>query len=409
MDIIDYFRLAFKALLARKTRSALTILGIVIGASIILAVEASSAGESSGISASIGKIGANVLTVRAGGSMFSAGSTSTYKLSSRDVPILAVMSNVVKVIPYFSAPVTVTLGGQSISGTLIGLDFTDLSEIYSGLSLSAGSFPGVSDYTSAVVGDSVAHPTSSSVQLGLNQAVQMKMSGVTSTNVAFLVKGILSSYGQALFNNIDEDVFISLQAAEFYFKSAYYSGIYVIVDSATNVGVVQSAIEAQYGSDVSVMSSGSIASSISSIQGSMSVYEEGIAAVSLFVAAIMTANTMYVTVMERTKEIGVLKAIGFRSQEVLTMFLSECVLTGVVGGVGGTLLGYVLAFAIGGGTSFGPPGQGGGMSSGGSTPVFTTGWVMFTLMFPIGIAVAAGLYPAWRASRMNPINALKYE
>jgi len=406
LDIFDYFRLALNALLARKTRSALTIVGIIIGASIILAVESSSAGMSSGISAQVAKIGANVLTIRAGGAMFSSGSTSTYKLSSQDVPTLEAISDVVKVVPYYSDPVTVTVGGQSVSGTLIGIDPTALSVIYSGLSLAKGSFPGLSDYTSAAIGDSIANPTSSSVQLGLNQAVQMKISGVTSTNLAFLVKGILSPYGQALFNNIDQDVFISLPAAELYFKSPYYSGIYVIVDSANDVGTVQSAIEAHYGSDVSVMSPGSIASSISSITGSLSVYEEGIAAVSLFVAAIMTANTMYVTVIERTKEIGVLKAIGFRSREVLTMFLAECVLTGLVGGIGGTMLGYVLAFVIGGGNSFGPPG---GASSGGSTPVFTTDWILFTLFFPVVISIVAGLYPAWRASRMNPISALKYE
>ena len=406
MDVFDYFRLALNALLARKTRSALTIVGIIIGASIILAVESSSAGMSSGISSQVAKIGANVLTIRAGGAMFSSGSTSTYKLSSQDVSPLEAISHVEKVVPYYSDPVTVTLGGESLSGTLIGIDPSALSHIYSGLSLAEGNFPAVSDYTSAVIGDSIAHPTSSTVQLGLNQAVQMKISGVTSTNLAFLVKGILSPYGQALFNNIDQDVFISLQAAQLYFKSSYYSGIYIIVDSADNIGTVQAAIKARYGSDVSVMSSGSIASSISSITGSLSIYEEGIAAVSLFVAAIMTANTMFVTVMERTKEIGVLKAIGFRSKEVLTMFLAECVVTGLVGGVGGTMLGYGLAFVIGGGNAFGPPG---GASSGGSTPVFTTWWILFTLFFPIVISMGAGLYPAWRASRMNPIAALKYE
>ena len=406
MDVTNYFTLALNAMLARKTRSALTIVGIIIGASIILAVESSSAGMSSGISAEVSKIGANVLTIRAGGAMFSSGSTSTYKLSSQDVPTLEAMSHVERVVPYYSDPVTVTVGGESISGTLIGIDPSALSYIYNGLSLAEGSFPTASDYTSAVVGDSIAHPTSSTVDLGLNQAVQMKISGVTSTNLAFLVKGILSPYGQALFNNIDQDVFISLQAAELYFKTPDYSGIYVIVDSANNIGTVQTAIKAAYGSDVSVMSSGSIASSISSITGSLSIYEEGIAAVSLFVAAIMTANTMFVTVMERTKEIGVLKAIGFRSREVLTMFLAECVLTGLVGGAGGTMLGYILAFVIGGGNSFGPPGGG---SSGGSTPVFTTGWILFTLFFPVVISIGAGLYPAWRASRMNPISALKYE
>jgi putative ABC transport system permease protein len=95
------------------------------------------------------------------------------------------------------------------------------------------------------------------------------------------------------------------------------------------------------------------------------------------------------------------------------MFLSEAILSGIVGGVGGTILGYALSFMIGGALpmsgGFGMPGPGQTRSSTTLTPVFTPELIAFSLLFPIGIAVLAGLYPAWRASRMNAVVALKYE
>ena len=149
----------------------------------------------------------------------------------------------------------------------------------------------------------------------------------------------------------------------------------------------------------------------------MTVFLGSIGAVSLFVAAVGITNTMFVSVMERTREIGILKALGYRPRQIMAMFLSEAALSGVVGGVGGTILGYALSFILGGslssfsglGMGGGPPGQTSSTSSTTFTPVFTPEQIAFSLLFPIGIAVLAGLYPAWRASRMNAVVALKYE
>jgi ABC-type antimicrobial peptide transport system permease subunit len=161
------------------------------------------------------------------------------------------------------------------------------------------------------------------------------------------------------------------------------------------------------------MNAGSMVSSVESITSQMTVFLGSIGAVSLFVAAVGITNTMFVSVMERTREIGILKALGYKPKQIMGMFLSEAALSGVVGGVGGTILGYVLSFILGGslsssfgGIRIGPPGQ---ASSTTFTPVFTPELVAFSLLFPIGIAVLAGLYPAWRASRMNAVVALKYE
>ena len=112
-----------------------------------------------------------------------------------------------------------------------------------------------------------------------------------------------------------------------------------------------------------------------------------------------------------------MKALGFKSKQIMGMFLAEATLSGILGGIGGTILGYILSFMLGGslsgmlggGMRGGAPGQAGSTSSTTFTPVFTPELIAFSLLFPIGIAVLAGLYPAWRASRMNAVVALKYE
>jgi len=414
MRVSDIFKLAFKALRDRKLRSVLTILGIMIGSAVILALIASSNGLSAGIQAQVGKIGANTLTVASAGQFFAAGgssSTQSYRLSHQDVNTIKSLEGVSDVVPYYSQRATISYGSNSIQGELIGVDTSALFTMYKGLSLYSGSLPDSYDPSAAAVGYSIAFPTGSSDQLTINQMISTTLAGPTSSSLTFLVKGIFSEYGRVLFSNIDETIFISLQSAEILLKTQYFSGLYVITDTAGDVTTVQQEIESYYGTQVRVMNAGSMVSSVESITSQMTVFLGSIGGVSLFVAAVGITNTMFVSVMERTREIGILKALGYRPRQIMGMFLSEAILSGVVGGVGGTVLGYALSFIIGGAFpmfgGFGPPGQSRGSTT--FTPVFTPELIAFSLLFPVGVAVLAGLYPAWRASRMNAVVALKYE
>jgi putative ABC transport system permease protein len=421
MRTSDIFKLAFKALRDRKLRSLLTILGIMIGSAIILALIASSSGLSAGVEAQVGKIGANTLTVSSAGQFFGGGSSGTqkYQLSQQDVNTIKSFQGVSNVIPYYSQRATISYGSNSIEGELIGVDTSALSTMYKGLSLDSGGLPDSYDPSAAAVGYSIAFPTGSSDQLALNQMISITLGGSTSGSLTFLVKGIFSEYGRVLFSNIDETIFISLQSAQILLKTQYFSGLYVMTNTAGDVTTVQQEIESYYGTQVRVMNAGSMVSSVESITSQMTVFLGSIGGVSLFVAAVGITNTMFVSVMERTREIGILKALGYKPKQIMGMFLSEAILSGIVGGVGGTILGYVLSFMIGGslsglsgfGMGGGPPGQASGTSSSSTafTPVFTPELIAFSLLFPIGIAVLAGLYPAWRASRMNAVVALKYE
>ena len=419
MRTSDIFKLAFKALRDRKLRSFLTILGIMIGSAIILALIASSSGLSAGVQSQVSKIGANTLTVSSARQFFGGGSSSaqSYQLSQQDVNTIKSFQGVSDVVPYYSQRATISYGSNSIEGELIGVDGNALFTMYKGLSLNSGSLPNSYDPSSAAVGYSIAFPTGSSDQLTLNQMVSLTLGGSSSGSLTFLVKGIFSEYGRVLFSDIDATVFISLQSAEILLKTQYFSGLYVITNTAGDITTVQQEIESYYGTEVRVMNAGSMVSSVESITSQMTVFLGSIGAVSLFVAAVGITNTMFVSVMERTREIGILKALGYRPRQIMSMFLSEAALSGVVGGVGGTILGYALSFILGGslssfsglGMGGGPPGQTSSTSSTTFTPVFTPELIAFSLLFPIGIAVLAGLYPAWRASRMNAVVALKYE
>jgi putative ABC transport system permease protein len=419
MQFFDMLRLAYKALVDRKMRSVLTILGITVGSAIILALIASSSGLSANITGNIEKTGANVLTIRNAGGFFERGSTSTYQLSQLDLDYLTTVPGVVAVYPFYSYGASVNSGGTSLQASVVGMDLSALPLLYKGLTVAAGMIPGSADTTSAVVGWGIANPVSGT-PIGLNQMVPMSVTGIRGSkgpvSYTVLASAILTQYGTALFSNIDDTVYVSLQAAQLLAKSSYFTGIYVVVDNTDNVPAVQTDIETYYSTNVRVISPGQILSSIQAITAQLTLFLGSIGAVSLFVATVGIVNTMYVSVMERTREIGILKAIGYRPRQIMGMFLSEAALTGAIGALCGLALGYAISFLMGGmlggigggrgGIGFGGPGPGGTTAI---QPVFSTELILFSLVFPVGLAIVAGLYPAWRASRMNAVVALKYE
>ena len=418
MQLVDLFKLASKALIDRKMRSVLTIVGIAVGSAIILALIASSSGLNAGISANIEKTGANVLTIRSAGGFFERGSSNTYQLSQQDINYLTTIPGVTAAYPFYSFGASINSGGTSLQASVVGMSLNALPILYKGLTVAEGQIPLLGDTTSAAVGWGIANPQGGTA-IGLNQMVSMSVSGIkgskSAVSYAVLATGILTQYGSALFSNIDDTVFISFQAAQFLSKTPYFTGVYVVVDNTDDVANVQNTIETYYSNNVRVISPGQILSSIQAITGQLTVFLGSIGAVSLFVATVGIVNTMYVSVMERTREIGILKAIGYRPRQIMGMFLSEAALTGMIGAVCGLLLGYVLSFlmggllgGIGGGGRVGFGGGGGGMSMT-ITPVFSTELIIFSLVFPVILATVAGLYPAWRASRMNAVVALKYE
>jgi len=408
LQLADYYRMAFKALKDRKLRSTLTVLGIVIGSALIVALVASTSGLSESVSKQIEKVGVTTLRV------FST--SQRIPISDDDLAAVQKIDGVKEVVPYYSKRLSITYGSNTLAVSLIALDQAKLESLYKGLQITDGVIVDNYDPTGVVVGSAISDPPEETF-LPVNINEMLTLQGETGSNApsyTFIVKGVLAPYGTVGFDNIDETVFASM-SAQTILQIQYYSGAYVIAESPDVVEQVVNSITEYFGGNARVFTATAMLETVQSISSQMTVFLGGVAVVTLVVAAVGITNTMFVSVMERTREIGILKSLGYRPREIMFLFLSEAALTGVIGSIFGTILGVIISFFLGGGIpsfSFGPPP--GSRTSGSDlygsyTPVFSPELIMFSLMFPIFIAVIAGLYPAWRASRMNAVTALKYE
>jgi len=399
--------MAFKALKDRKLRTGLTILGIVIGTSMIVALIASTTGLTANVTAQISKMGVTTLTLMP--------MNMRVQITDDDVAALAALEGVRDVIPYYSRRLQINYPTTTLQVQIYGLDHNKLFTLYQGLDLDRGGLVDMYDPTGAVVGASISRPPEAELTpVDVNELVLLQQASTgrsQSPSYAYLVRGVLKPFGAVGFLNIDEAIFVSLVSARLSFKITYYSGVYVLANSPEEVAIAQANVQNYFGTNVRIMSAQSMLETVQSITNQLTFFMGGIAAVSLFVAGVGITNTMFVSIMERTREIGILKAIGYRARNILTMFLAEASLTGIVGGILGTITGSLLSFLLSGGFSsigmrapmMGRP------SSSGFTPVISPDLITFSLLFPIGISILAGLYPAWRASRLNIVLALKYE
>ena len=338
----DTFLLAFKALKDRKLRSGLTILGIVIGTSMIVALIASTTGLTASVTAQISKMGVTTLTIFP--------MSARVQIKDEDVAALAVLEGVRDVIPYYSRRLQINYGTTTLSVQVYGLDHNKLFTLYDGLGLDRGGLVDMYDPTGVVVGSSIARPPEAELPpVDVNELLVLEQAATgraRAPSYAYLVKGVLKPFGLVGFLNIDETSFVSLMAARLAFRLTYYSGVYVLANSPDEVAIAQAGVQEYFGTNARIMSAQSMLETVQSITNQLTFFMGGIAAVSLFVAGVGITNTMFVSIMERTREIGVLKAIGYRAGNILTMFLAEASINGVIGGMLGTITGMLLSFLL---------------------------------------------------------------
>jgi putative ABC transport system permease protein len=205
----------------------------------------------------------------------------------------------------------------------------------------------------------------------------------------------------------DTGVYIPINQAESFFGTDQCSMIIVQLKSSNNATVtnVSKAITNYFGGQVTVISSTAVLSLLSTVFGTIQLFLGGIAAISLLVAGIAIMNIMIVSLIERTREIGILKALGMKSRTVLTIFLGESVIIGVIGAFVGIALGWILANVVAEVLASGTFGGNGFRV----TPLLTPEVFLGALGFGVGVSVIFALYPAWRASKLKPVEALRYE
>ncbi len=425
----DIFSYAFSAIRLRKLRAGLTTLGVVIGIAAIVALLSLGQGFQNAITAQFQKgFATNTLIVSPRGLQ----GESSYQLFVNDTKTIEDIQNVTSAVPIMQKTVYATVGERKFLTNVAGVNFSQYINVFSSTFVAQeGSIPSNPGNESIVIGARIHDPwQNGTILASVDDSVvinwTMRRADLTSDNKNYTgqVVAVLSEVGGfSLGGPSDLGVYIPIQWAEHFFNSSEVNTIIVqLKDSEdSTIESTSNAIRNAFGGQVSVTSSTAILSTIGTIFSVIELFLAGIAGISLLVAGIGIMNIMIVSLMERTREIGILKALGMKGRTVLLIFLGEAIIIGILGATIGIGLGLGLAevFArvgfsamgqsAGGGTGIRPGAavnQGTGLTI---SPVLTPTVFVGAFAFGILVSVVFALYPAWRASKLKPVDALRYE
>jgi putative ABC transport system permease protein len=438
------FLLSLSAINERKVRSALTILMVLVGSSLLVAVGAFGAGFTDFFNKQFSNLAPNILFVSSvqregddtGGPVGGVAPPPSAKitLNAAVESRLRSIPYVEQVIPSYQSDISVESGAESKSFSLLSMDPTKLLVIAPSLDLTEGStLPSPADPTAILVAEDIAFPPGEATPfINLGQSVRLTYSFVEpetgeakEESKSFVVRGIIESTGNP---TVDNAVVIGLQPGDTLLQRAgKYDSLFVAADSADFVDLVEEEIRTIYGNDIGITTVQAILETIEEFTGGINSFLSSIAIISLVVGAVGIITTLYTSVVERIREIGTLKAIGARSITILGLFLIEAVLIGIIGatlGLGaGIGMGYMLVSSSpGGGTSdeeengATSPGSSGGDTQTSTqepqqaesfTPVFLVEDMIRVWLISVGLSMVAGFYPAWKASRYLPVDALR--
>ncbi len=408
MSINDIFQETYSALLSNKARSGLTVLGIVIGIGSVIAMISVGQGSTASIESSIQSLGSNLLIVspsfqRGVGMQVSAGRGSARTLKQEDADAIQKEITLVKALaPELSSRYQITAKGTNTNTSVIGttLDYPAVRsvEIAEGSFISAQNMRSLSKV--AVLG-----PTTRDDLFGENVTGVIGKT-IRINKIDFKVIGVTKAKGGSGMSNQDDMVFIPLSTAQrFLAGSNYLSTIYIEVINQESMIIAQEQITFLLLSrhnisnpelaDFSIMNQADIVASVSSISDTLTMLLAAIAGISLIVGGIGIMNMMLTTVTERTREIGLRKAIGAKKKDISLQFLAESVMLTFIGGAAGILFGWLGSLAI--------------SYFGGTTTVVATWSIFLAVGVSAAIGIIFGYYPARRAAGLNPIEALRYE
>jgi putative ABC transport system permease protein len=399
MRILSILRIALTAVVANKVRSMLTSLGVIIGVGSVIMLVSIGTGIQNYVTSAFQDLGTNLLFVQPGKISFSDSGreggppgVSTNKLTmstSRDV---ARVSGVSDVVPILSTNIKASFGGKDIDTGVLGT--TANYSTVRNTDVSKGEFIDNSDVSRAgkvaVIGPTIVKELFGGIDpIGKELVVGDKR---------YKVIGILESKGGGFGGDQDNAVIIPITTLQRQLDSDKLNYIYIQVADTTQIDRVTNDIEKLLLKDMdedqfSVVNSQELLKTITGILGAITFGLGGIAAISLVVGGIGIMNIMLVSVTERTKEIGLRKAVGAKPQDILIQFLIEAIVLSVLGGAIGVLLGALGSALI---NNF--------------VKTSVTFWsVAIAFLFALAVGVIFGVWPAWKASKLSPIEALRYE
>ena len=411
--IIESILSAWAGIVGHKLRSGLTILGVVIGVASVIALMAVGKGTTSKVLSSVQSLGANVLTVRpsftsSGGVRGGFGSAQTLTLEDANA-IQSDIANVSAIAPIQSGYYQAIYGSENVNAQVTGTTPAYL-DVYSTIKVADGNF--VQDYDNqtsarvAVLGATVAstlfpngeEPVGQNIRLNSNGAgYQMQVIGVLASmgsssssqdNAIIVPLKTLQQMGGIKKTTTGNTIVssIALTATDQKYVDSVKTDITSLLEQRHNIAVGGT-------DDFSVTSVQDIANQLSQISGELTILLGAIAGISLLVGGIGVMNIMLVSVIERTREIGIRKALGARERDIWGQFLIEAVFLTLTGGIIGVAVGWGAAIIV----------------SRWTTTVVTGDTIALAVGVAVAIGVFFGFYPAWLASRLNPIEALRHE
>jgi putative ABC transport system permease protein len=415
MKYTKSFRLALNVFLHSKLRSWLTILGIVIGIAAVVSIVSISQGAQQDLEERLGSLGADTLTVSPGfsraagfgggfrGGGFERGSSISFdqkNITKRDILTLKGVDNIKQVVGEISGSGEVSYSSKKSSLSIKGVDESLWKDITTE-QLNQGRFLTKGDSFSVVLGGNIV---TSTFEDGIPLNSQIFVEGKS-----FKVVGILEQ-GSTVYMPIiiARDILEEVGEEEFHTLSVKIENIELAEETVAAMEkklMLSRGILKEKDKDFSIVNPADRQQTIQQTLGTMTLFLTAIAAISLLVGAVGIANTMFTSVLEKTKEIGIMKAIGAKNRDVLIIFLMNSGLIGLVGGIWGVILGVFGSSFV---SSLGSGGGGFTNRLFGST-IVTPELIIFALVFSVLIGMIAGVIPAYRASKLNPVDALRYE
>ncbi|GAY25898.1 hypothetical conserved protein [Desulfurococcaceae archaeon AG1] len=410
----DLVKIALKDLSQRRLRTGLTILSVAIGVASIIALVAQTMGIQQSVIDTLYKLGPSTIVITPRGST----------LTQVDVIRISELQNVERVIPIIQTPATIYRSGQQVQVTLVGIRSSDLEALLGDVKIVDGSIYPDAPVPVALVGYTIAFPPdqggSQSIYVGQPLTIEIGFGRFTQ-RIQLQVVGIMAQYGSTVFVSPDSSLFLPLDQLMKILNRRSYNMLIVKAVSVDAVNDLSSNLNTIYGNNVQILTVQQLSQTVSTIIGQFGLLLASIAGISLSVAGLGTMNIMMITVLERTREIGVMKAVGFRNRDVLILYLLEASLIGIIGGIigiaagamGAQILPQILSSFLRPPQPRGPGGPGfqqqGQQFSLSYSPVIPIDITLAAFALAVAVSIAAGLYPAWRASRMEPVRALRYE
>jgi putative ABC transport system permease protein len=394
----SFFRMSWQALTDRKLRSILTITMVLVGAALIIAVNGMSKGTVVYIEDQFDILSPNIL--------LASPRSTDLELTDQDIEKVSRIDGIYLVVPYIQGGIIVSTINDERTSIVVGIDQTKLPLIFATFELTEGEIVSETDSFGVIMGLDLIQPESDNPLAEIGDVVKLqyqKSDGqrMTLEKKSFFLRGVINEIGASVIGMpVDDMCFISLREANSFFdRKGIYDGFYVVSTNKDLNDQIRDDIQEEY--DVSIFNPSSIIRSINNISGAVADFVNNIAIVSLGVAAVGIITTLYTSMMERIKEIGTLKALGYTKRQILALFLNEALIIGIIGGTLGLGLGILLGFIMNELVS-----SGGGWDM---KPIFEPHIFVFTWVLAVALSMASGFYPAWRAAELDPVVALRKE